>query len=467
MSVIIKNPIIVAGKGGGTELAPLTNPATAAEIKQGYQAYGDDGKVIVGAYTVSDVHPQLNPVTIAKSGNNLNITNPSTNGNFVAGYKVLSGGAEVTRVDKTSLLLTTLQAQPYTFTVRAHGVGFLDSPDSNAIDITVYAFVDGLKNVTSDFDFEKTTSGMTFTFTIAAAEGYHLPASISIKCNGEDVDFSYNPYTGEVTTTAPLKTAYSGEVTDGGKLIAPVISMADTDELEVSDVAFAETYEFYDSDNLVGTKQVPAGGYIGVSAEGIVTPKLMQPLISIEGSDTLKVVDGYLKEGDVFYSEKYDLYSDGEVYKPDIDATAEQSTLFTYALDPAAQWAKQTDGSYKTNTSSSYANTYAYMRIGILAPKATKVKIEYTFYPYTSYVRMFIGKLDTALTKSNSTQPSSSQYQVASSGSSSTTSSFTLDVTAGAHFIDVLKQYATTSTSSSYYNRYCKVKITEVVETAA
>lgn len=457
---------IVRHGGGGSALKTLTNPATAAEIKQGYQAYGDDGKVIVGAYTVNDVHPQLNPVSIAKSGNNLNITNPSTNGNFVAGYKVLSNGTEVTRVEKSPLLLTALQAQPYTFTVRAHGVGFLDSPDSNAIDITVYAFVNGMKNVTSDFDFEKTTSGMTFAFTIVAAEGYHLPASISIKCNGEDVEYSYNPYTGEVTTTAPLKTAYSGEVTDGGKLIAPVISMADTDELEVSDVAFAQTYEFYDSDNLVGTKQVPAGGYIGVSAEGIVTPKLMQPLISLVGDDTLKVVDGYLKEGDVFYSEKYDLYSDGEVYKPDIDATAEQSTLFTYTLDPAAQWAKQTDGSYKTNTSSSYANTYAYMRIGILAPKATKVKVEYTFYPYNSYVRMYISKLDQAFTKSNSTTPTSSQYQVASSGTGTTTNSFTIDVPAGAHFIDVIKQYATSSTSSTYYNRYCKVKITEVTETA-
>lgn len=453
--------LVRRGGGGGAELKPLDNPATESEIKQGYQAYDDSGKVIVGAYTVSDVHPQLNAVSIAKSGNNLNITNPSTNGNFVAGYKVMSNGAEVTRVEKSPLLITELQAQPYTFTVRAHGVGFLDSADSNALDITVYAFVDGLKNVTSDFDFEKTTSGMTFAFTIVAAEGYHLPASISIKCNGEDVEFSYNPYTGEVTTTAPLKTAYSGTVTDGGKLIAPVIAMTGTDELEVSDVAFAEVYEFYDGDNVVGTKQVPAGGYIGVSAEGIVTPKLMQPLISLVGDDTLKVVDGYLKEGDVFYSEKYDLYSDGEVYKPDIDATAEQSTLFTYALDPAAQWAKQTDGSYKTNTSSSYANTYAYMRIGILAPKATKVKVEYTFYPYNSYVRMYISKLDQAFTKSNSTTPSSSQYQVASSGTGTTTNSFTIDVPAGAHFIDVIKQYATSSTSSTYYNRYCKVKITE------
>lgn len=466
MSVIIKNPIIVAGKGGGAELKPLDNPATAAEIKQGYQAYDDSGKVIVGAYTVSDVHPQLNPVTIAKSGNNLNITNPSTNGNFVAGYKVLSNGAEVTRVEKSPLLLTELQAQPYTFTVRAHGVGFLDSADSNALDITVYAFVDGLKNVTTDFDFEKTTSGMTFTFTIAAAEGYHLPASVSIKCNGEDVEFSYNPYTGEVATTVPLKTTYSGTVTDGGKLIAPVISISDTDKLEVSDVAFAETYEFYDGDNVVGTKEVPTGGYIGVSAEGIVTPQLMQPLISLVGDDTLKVVDGYLQEGDVFYAEDYDLYSDDALYKTDIDATADQSVLFSYALDPAAQWAQQTDGSYKTNTGSQYANTFAYMRIGILAPKATKVKVEYTFYPYNSYVRMYIGKLDQAFTKSNSTTPSSTLYQAASSGTGTTTNSFTIDVPAGAHFIDVIKQYATTSTSSTYYNRYCKVKVTEVTETA-
>lgn len=466
MSVIIKNPIIVAGKGGGTELAPLTKPATAAEIKAGYQAYGDDGKVIVGAYTVSDVHPQLNPVTIAKSGNNLNITNPSTNGNFVAGYKVMSGGSEVTRVDKSPLLLTTLQAQPYTFTVRAHGVGFLDSPDSNAIDITVYAFVDGLKNVTTDFDFEKTTSGMTFSFTIVAAEGYHLPASISIKCNGEDVDFSYNPYTGEVTTTAPLKTAYSGEVTDGGKLIAPVISMADTDELEVSDVAFAETYELYQNEQLAGTYEVPAGGYIGVAAEGVVTPQLMQPLAILD-NDTLEIVDGYLKEGDVFYSETYDLYKDEDVFQTGIDATAEQATLFSYKTEPDAQWQKNSDGSMQTKQSSVYANTYAHMRIGILAPKATKVKVEYTFYPYNSYVRMYIGKLNKSLEKSVTKVPASADCQAVASGTGTTTNSFTVDVPKGASFIDVLKQYNTTSTSSTYYNRYCKVKITEVVEETA
>lgn len=457
---------IVRHGGGGAELKPLTKPATAAEIKAGYQAYGDDGKVIVGAYTISDVHPQLNAVTIAKSGNNLNITNPSTNGNFVAGYKVLSGGSEVTRVDKSPLLLTTLQAQPYTFTVRAHGVGFLDSPDSNAIDITVYAFVDGLKNVTTDFDFEKTTSGMTFSFTIVAAEGYHLPASISIKCNGEDVDFSYNPYTGEVTTTAPLKTAYSGEVTDGGKLIAPVISMADTDELEVSDVAFAETYELYQNEQLAGSYEVPAGGYIGVAAEGVVTPQLMQPLAILD-DDTLEIVDGYLKEGDVFYSETYDLYKGEDVFKADIDATTEQETLFSYKLDPETQWQKNSDGSLQTKQSSGYANTYAHMRIGILAPKATKVKVEYTFYPYNSYVRMYIGKLNKSLEKSVTKAPASADCQAVASGTGTTTNSFTIDVPKGASFIDVLKQYNTTSTSSTYYSRYCKVKITEVVEETA
>lgn len=104
---------IVRQGGGGAELKPLTNPATAAEIKQGYQAYGDDGKVIVGAYTVSDVHPQLNPVTIAKSGNNLNITNPSTNGNFVAGYKVYGDGELKHEQEGTTFDLLSLIPNKY------------------------------------------------------------------------------------------------------------------------------------------------------------------------------------------------------------------------------------------------------------------------------------------------------------------------------------------------------------------
>lgn len=444
------------GSGGGAELAPLSKPATPAEIKEGYQAYTDEGEVIIGAYSVSDVHPQLNAVSISKSGNNLNISNPSTNGNFVKGYKVYSNGTEVTRVDKSPLVLTDLQAQPYTFNVHAHGVGFIDSPDSNSIAITVYAFVNGLVNLSSDFDFAKTTSGMTFSFVITPNEGYHLPSSVDIRCNGEDVDFSYNPYTGEIKSTVALRTVYSGTVTDGGQLVTPTITL-ENDDLTTSDVPFAETLEVYDDTTKYGEVVIPAGGYIGVGAEGIVTPQLMTPFISL-GEDDITVVDGYLMDGDVFYAETYEVYSDGTIVDDDADATAEQKALFTYELDPSAQWSKQSDGSYKTNTGSSYANTYAHMRIRILAPKATKVKLSYTFYPYNSYVRMYIGKLDTAIAKSMSA-PS---YLVASSGTGTTTSSVEVEVSAGAHFIDVIKQYNTTSTSSSYYNRYCKVGIEEV-----
>lgn len=457
--------LVRRGGGGGAELKQLSNPATASEIKKGYEAYSDSGKVIIGAYEVSDIHPQLNPVSISKSGNNLNISNPSTNGSFVDGYKVFSNGNEVTRLEKSPLILTDLQAQPYTFMVRAFGVGFIDSNDSNAIDITVYAFINGLKNVSTGFGFEKTTSGMHFGFTIVAKEGYHLPAEISIKCNGEDIDFSYNPYTGEVVTNTVLKTAYSGEVTDGGKLVSPTITLVDTDTLHVSNVAFAEAYEFYDNDTTIGIREIEANGNIGISAEGIVTPKLMRPDITIKGSDTLNVVDGYLKKGDVFYAETYDLYSDRVVFATDIDATIDQETILSYTFEPAGQWSKQSDGSYQTSRSSSYANTFAYMRIVILAPRATQVKVDYTFYPYNSYVRMYISKLDQAFTKANNVTPTSAQYRVASSGTSTTTSSFTLDVPAGAHFVDVIKQYTTTSTSSTYYNRYCKVKVTEVEQT--
>lgn len=459
-----KGFLVGVGGGGGVSLDPLTNPAAATDILVGKKAYDDSGNVIVGAYEISDVHPQLNAVSISKNNNNLNITNPSTNGNFVAGYKVFSEGTEVTRVTNSPLVLTTLQAQPYVLTVRADGVGFTDSNDSNSLTITVYAFVDGLENTSSDFDFAKTTSGMTFSFVIAAEEGYHLPSSISIKCNGEELEYTYNPYTGEVEGSM-LKTAYSGTVTDGGQLVTPVIALVDEEFLSVSDVPFAEIYTLYDGDNLVDSATVTSGGYIGVSAVGVETPQLMAPYLSLD-EDTLKIVDGYLMQGDVLYSETYDLYVDDAVYATGIDATTDQNVIISYKLDPANQWVKQSDGGYKTSTSSSYANTYAYMRVLILTPRATQIKVSYTFYPYSSYVRMYAGKLDQAFEKSVTKTPTSSQYQVASSGSSTTTSSYVLDCPAGAHFIDFIKQYNTTSTSSSYYSRYMIVKVEEVVATA-
>ena len=270
-----------------------------------------------------------------------------------------------------------------------------------------------------------------------------------------------------------LALVYAIAAGDGSTLADPSIALEEysgfdtdattTDTLLVS-APGATLLEVFADDVSVGTVNIPhEDEEIELCAIAPSTPTLLAPKISLKDDD-LTIVDGFLEEGDVFYAETYDVYADDVIVAADVDATEEQHALISYEFDPSAQFTKQSDGSYQTGTSSNYRNTYAWMRAKILAPKQVTLKVTYTFYPYNTYVRMYAGKLDQAFAKSVSTAPSSSQYQVASSGTSSTSSSYTITVPAGSHFIDFIKQYNSTSTSSTYYSRYMKIKVEEVTE---
>ena len=474
MAVSIKNPLVVMNTGGGATLEELTNPAVAGDILQGKEAYADDGTKIVGTMVVSDVHPSLNAVTIAKSSNTLTLTNPSTNGNFLSVFKILDDGSLVATTATSPFNLLDLPHKQYEITARAsnENAGFQDSADSNLVTLTVYLMTPALINLVSSVEFDKITNGMTFSFTLTPKTGYYLPSAVDIRCNGAKLDYSYNPYTGEVSMSA-IALVYAIAAGDGSTLADPSIALEEysgfdtdattTDTLLVS-APGATLLEVFADDVSVGTVNIPhEDEEIELCAIAPSTPTLLAPKISLKDDD-LTIVDGFLEEGDVFYAETYDVYADDVIVAADVDATEEQHALISYEFDPSAQFTKQSDGSYQTGTSSNYRNTYAWMRAKILAPKQVTIKVTYTFYPYNTYVRMYAGKLDQAFAKSVSTAPSSSQYQVASSGTSSTSSSYTITVPAGSHFIDFIKQYNSTSTSSTYYSRYMKIKVEEVTE---
>ena len=462
------------GGGRGTQLEELTNPAVAGDILQGKEAYADDGTKIVGTLVVSDVHPSLNAVTIAKSNNTLTLTNPSTNGNFLSVYKILDDGSVVASTSASPYNLLNLPHKQYKITARASNetAGFQDSADSNLVTLTVYLMTPSLINLTASAEFEKITNGMTFSFTLTPKTGYYLPTVVDIRCNGAEVENEYNPYTGEVSIPA-LALVYAIATGDGSTLATPAIVLEEysgfdldatnTDRLLISAPKATSLEVYADGVNAGSESMTFDNEDIEICAIAPTVPQLLPPYISLDG-DSLTVVDSYLLDGDVFYSEYYDVYANGTIVIADADATSEQHCLITYELDPAAQWTKNSDGSYQTGQSSNYRNTYAWMRVHLLAPKATTIKVTYTFYPYNSYVRMYAGKLDQAFTKSVGTVPSSTQYQAASSGTGTTNSSYTLEVPAGAHFIDFIKQYNSTSTSSTYYQRYLKVKIEEVTD---
>ncbi len=277
--------IVRHGSGSdGAELAPLTKPATSAEIKEGYQAYTDEGKVIIGAYAVSDVHPQLNAVSISKSGNNLNISNPSTNGNFVKGYKIIGNDEILKQITSTTFDLTSIDANRYVIKARATAEGFIDSADSTSVDLAVFDIKYNLSKLTCSTGVKKTTNGQTLTFTLTPASGKYLPPIVWIDCNGRSLKFTYDSYSGVVSVSA-IELAYVTSEADSTTLEKPQILMGEDGEtLNIGPVANATSFDIFSGDDALGNVEVEhTEPYsINITALALDVPKLRTPVISIE-----------------------------------------------------------------------------------------------------------------------------------------------------------------------------------------
>lgn len=83
--------------------------------------------------------PTLNAPTISLSNSTVTITNPSTNGNFVSGYKVYNGSALLATIQTTTIDLSNYltESGTYTITVKAYGTNFNESVASNSVTYTV------------------------------------------------------------------------------------------------------------------------------------------------------------------------------------------------------------------------------------------------------------------------------------------------------------------------------------------
>ena len=240
----------------GMVLPILTNEGTAADLAKGKQLISSSGEVIIGSYEVSG--PQLNRVTIAKSGNNLNITNPSTNGNFVTGYKLYGNGELKEEQNGSPFNLLNLAPNKYAITVRAKGNNFIDSIDSNTVDVAVFNIIYNLTDINASINTAKITNGQTLSFTLTPVTDKYLPLNIQIECNGQTLDYTYNDYSGAVNiNTIALEYGDSTQNTinitavalDVPKLHAPVLSI-DSDTLYVRPPKYATSLEYYMNDEL-------------------------------------------------------------------------------------------------------------------------------------------------------------------------------------------------------------------------
>lgn len=256
------NGEFVVGNYEGMVLPILTNEGTAADLAKGKQLISSSGEVVIGSYEMSGPQlPQLNPVSIAKSGNNINISNVSINGNFVTGYKVYANGELKNEQSESTFNLLSLDPNKYAIRVRAKGNHFNDSVGSNAVDAAVFNIVYNLTDINASINTAKITNGQTLSFLLTPVTGKYLPLDIQIECNGQTLDYTYNDYSGAVNiNTIALEYGDSTQniinitavALDVPKLHAPVLSI-DSDTLYAESPRYATSLEYYANDTLFST----------------------------------------------------------------------------------------------------------------------------------------------------------------------------------------------------------------------
>ena len=145
--------------------------------------------------------PTLHAPTITRSGNKISVSNPSTNGNYAAGFKIYDGDTYVDyRASQSQFYVTSLGVGSYSLSVALYGTNFNDSPKSNVINASVYTIARSLTNLTTTDNTSLISDGETYTLTLAPASGYYLPSSISVTIGGTATSsFTYDATTGIVS----------------------------------------------------------------------------------------------------------------------------------------------------------------------------------------------------------------------------------------------------------------------------
>jgi hypothetical protein len=167
--------------------------------------------------------PTLHAPTISRSGNNISVSNPSSNGSFATGFKIYDGNTLIdTRAAQDHFYLTWLGVGSYSLSCTIYGTNFNESAKSNVINASVYTVARSLTNLTTDDNTSLISDGETYSLTLTPASGYYLPSSISVSMGGTATSsFTYNATTGVVSIP---NVSGNVSVTAAASLTPPVVA---------------------------------------------------------------------------------------------------------------------------------------------------------------------------------------------------------------------------------------------------
>ena len=382
--LISSNGEIVTGSYEELVLPTLTNEGTAEDLVSGKQLINSNGEMVIGSYDPSNPQlPQLNPVSIEKSGNNINISNVSINGNFVTGYKVYANGELKNEQSESTFNLLSLDPNKYAIRVRAKGNHFNDSVGSNAVDAAVFNIVYNLTDINASINTAKITNGQTLSFTLTPVTDKYLPLNIQIECNGQTLDYTYDDYSGTVNIN--------------------------TIALEYGD----------------GTQNT-----ISITAVALDVPKLHTPMLSIDG-DTLYAEPPR-------YATSLEYYANDTLFSTDTNLPF---AMFDVVAVPDAKYGFELNSAgYYVSKNYHIQNSAALCKVIFNVSAETQVRLDCINSGESNYDYGIISQLDKTLSTTNSDDGSTGTTNVLKNfkGSSSTkVQAVTLTVPAGEHFIYV------------------------------
>lgn len=257
--------------------------------------------------------PTLYAPTLSRNNDTINISNPSTNGGYVSGYRIYNGNSVIKEQSSTSLSLISLGAGTYELYVSATGLGFKNSPKSNRIKASVFTITRSLTNLTANNSTSLISNGLSYTVTLSPASGYYLPEDITVTIGGKAGYFEYDSYTGVITLPSVNGNVVITAAADTvNRLRRPTISISGS-TLSITPPRYAESTKLYIDGTLIqtytGTTTVTYDLSTDYSAYGIYAIKVQSEAAGYENSreaeltytvgPTIKITQGVITVLDI------------------------------------------------------------------------------------------------------------------------------------------------------------------------